>query len=678
MTLTCSVTQREMIRQHHEWLCAHNGVDRTLALMTQRHPEETSTAQWPQLRHDVREYIQSCATCQKMEVRHKSIRASHFVLSTLKPMQRIALDTIGPMDISMDFRYIIVVIDTFTRYVELFPANDVTAAAATDALWRHFCRFGTPLEIVTAQGSQFMNQTLQGFATLTGVRHHGTIPYSKEENGIVERANKEINRHIRNILADKALVENWPQMLCMTEKLLNSSVKKPLGASPNTLLFGNSINQEPVEIKDMDQQNNTVTPKSIREYVDKFMHRQSKLFVAAAKSQQETNEEHLKRRYANYKTKPRLRQRTIAKANDFSDIDHDCVTAPSPIAHIWVEPRPLQPAILAAQKWIKDPANGEYIRMVEAGQQEIIDSVQEIDLSPYVDTTYQVGDYVLRRYPATKAGQGNPNKYGSWWRGPYLVTAAQQVPIVYGYRKTWYTITNLVTTREYFADITHLKPFYYDPDFVTPLNIAVRDSEESVVSEIVEHDFSDPTNKLWLVKWLVDEPPGGTWENRETLKDVEAFHHYCAAHKLNAFLPRAHPLWEASMPKAQRRTAAQWKVPEPPQDATKQVTVPGAEKKKRGRPVTKPATGLDSAEVDGKQQATRRRGRPKKNAHKDVGTEQEEEALIRSADDGGQETVTTMVNYMAPTTWWKPADEKEADTGIGSGDISVVPQPEDA
>jgi hypothetical protein len=360
-------------------------------------------------------------------------------------------------------------------------------------------------------------------------------------------------------------------------------VKKPLGASPNTLLFGNSINQEPVEIKDMDQQNNTVTPKSIREYVDKFMHRQSKLLVAAAKSQQETNEEHLKRRYANYKTKPLLRQRNIAKANDFSDIDHDCVTAPSPIAHIWVEPRPLQPAILVAQKWIKDPANGEYIRMVEAGQQEIIDSVQEIDLSPYVDTTYQVGDYVLRRYPATKAGQGNPNKYGSWWRGPYLVTAAQQVPIVYGYRKTWYTITNLVTTREYFADITHLKPFYYDPDFVTPLNIAVRDSEESVVSEIVEHDFSDPTNKLWLVKWLVDEPPGGTWENRETLKDVEAFHHYCAAHKLNAFLPRAHPLWEASMPKAQRRTAAQWKVPEPPQDATEKVTVPGAEKKKRVR-----------------------------------------------------------------------------------------------
>jgi transposase InsO family protein len=71
--------------------------------------------------------------------------------------------------------------------------------------------FGTLLEIVTDQGSQFMNQTLQSFATLTRVRHHGTMPYSKEENGIVERANKEVNRNIRNILADKEFVKNWPQ-----------------------------------------------------------------------------------------------------------------------------------------------------------------------------------------------------------------------------------------------------------------------------------------------------------------------------------------------------------------------------------------------------------------------------------------------------------------------------------
>ena len=109
------------------------------------------------------------------------------------------------------------------------------------------------------------------------------------------------------------------------------------------------INQEPIDIKDMDQQNDTVTPKSIREYVDKFMHRQSKLLLAA-KSQQETNDAHLKRRYANYKTTPLLRQRNMKKVNDFCDIDHNCTTTPISIAHIMVEQRPPTTTHGSAQK----------------------------------------------------------------------------------------------------------------------------------------------------------------------------------------------------------------------------------------------------------------------------------------------------------------------------------------
>ena len=98
--------QRQLIKECHEWLCAHNGVDRTLAILTQYHPSDTAAVAWPTLRHDVREYILSCATCQKMATRHKAIRASRFVLSTLQPMRRKALDTIGPLKISHLFRYI--------------------------------------------------------------------------------------------------------------------------------------------------------------------------------------------------------------------------------------------------------------------------------------------------------------------------------------------------------------------------------------------------------------------------------------------------------------------------------------------------------------------------------------------------------------------------------------------
>ena len=42
-------------------------------------------------------------------------------------------------------------------------------------------RFTAPLEIVTHFGSQFMNQLLTHFNAESGIKHHTTIPYSKEE-----------------------------------------------------------------------------------------------------------------------------------------------------------------------------------------------------------------------------------------------------------------------------------------------------------------------------------------------------------------------------------------------------------------------------------------------------------------------------------------------------------------
>ena len=72
-----------------------------------------------------------------MDATHKAIRASPFVVSSLKSMERIAIDSIGPIDETFGLRYIIVIIDTFTRYFELFPKHDISAMVAVDVLWRH-------------------------------------------------------------------------------------------------------------------------------------------------------------------------------------------------------------------------------------------------------------------------------------------------------------------------------------------------------------------------------------------------------------------------------------------------------------------------------------------------------------------------------------------------------------
>jgi len=100
--------------------------------------------------------------------------------------------------------YILVVIDCFTRFVELYPLNKSTdAIQAATALLDYTGRYGIPDSIRLDRGSQFVNQLINAFVQLIGTSMEFTIAYSKEENSMVERANKEVNRYLRGIIFEK-------------------------------------------------------------------------------------------------------------------------------------------------------------------------------------------------------------------------------------------------------------------------------------------------------------------------------------------------------------------------------------------------------------------------------------------------------------------------------------------
>jgi transposase InsO family protein len=94
-----------------------------------------------------------------------------------------------------------VIIDTFTRYLELYPMGELTAENAVQALDQWMCRYGRPRNILTDNASQFRAQYEATLAQL-GIANEKIHPYSHEENAIIERANQEIIRHLRNMLFD--------------------------------------------------------------------------------------------------------------------------------------------------------------------------------------------------------------------------------------------------------------------------------------------------------------------------------------------------------------------------------------------------------------------------------------------------------------------------------------------
>jgi len=121
------------------------------------------------------------------------------------------------------------------------------------------------------------------------------------------------------------------------------------------------------------------------------------------------------------------------------------------------------------------------------------------------------------------------------------VTHVTPMLMVYGpHDRVSCTIHNFATGKEYLTDVTHLRSFF-DPKFTTPLNVAARDNKEYVVKSILHQDFSDPDNKRWFFQWALDGDENEIWEPFEVLKDIEAFHTYCAANGMSTLFPKQHP-----------------------------------------------------------------------------------------------------------------------------------------
>ena len=92
------------------------------------------------------------------------------------------------------------------------------------------------------RGSHFADDLIKQYLVSTSTPHNLTLAYSKQENAIVERVDKEINRYLRSFLFDTNDVYQYKNCLPFIQRILNSSIHSSTNASLASLLFGNQIN----------------------------------------------------------------------------------------------------------------------------------------------------------------------------------------------------------------------------------------------------------------------------------------------------------------------------------------------------------------------------------------------------------------------------------------------------
>ena len=79
------------------------------------------------------------------------------------------------------------------------------AHEAARSLFEHFGRFKAPSQILSGRGSHFVNHVIMEFLSYVCTEHCLSIACSKQENSLVERTNKEINRHTTSLFFDNLI-----------------------------------------------------------------------------------------------------------------------------------------------------------------------------------------------------------------------------------------------------------------------------------------------------------------------------------------------------------------------------------------------------------------------------------------------------------------------------------------
>ena len=90
---------------------------------------------------------------------------------------RVAMDLLDmSVTTAKGNRYVLVMVDCFSRWTEVCLLPDKTALAVADAFFQHIvCRFALPMVIHSDQGREFENKVMQELCLLCGSHKPGRL-----------------------------------------------------------------------------------------------------------------------------------------------------------------------------------------------------------------------------------------------------------------------------------------------------------------------------------------------------------------------------------------------------------------------------------------------------------------------------------------------------------------------
>jgi hypothetical protein len=145
----------------------------------------------------------------------------------------------GPIQCSRNGnKYIVVVVDLFSRWLEAGALSDTKAETLSAFLWeRVISRFGPPLRIHSDKGANLSAAIIKNLYECWGINKSTTVAYHPQGNGAVERMNKVMQDMISKKLLHKC-PQDWDEQIAGVVFAHNVTPHSETGLSPFSLFFG--------------------------------------------------------------------------------------------------------------------------------------------------------------------------------------------------------------------------------------------------------------------------------------------------------------------------------------------------------------------------------------------------------------------------------------------------------